>query len=162
MVLRSLRKVRCLAWVLAFFFFPPQIFAGFHSVPLQCNNCHTIHNFADGVSESGGDPNPKLLKKANGCRGCHDGTMLSAGAPDIFSVANRPGALNESPAGSFFDIHSGGNDQKGHNPQDCGITADVVFDKTPPGGLPALSSFNCTSCHDPHGGTTVNLGVVRN
>lgn len=138
------------------FFLSSQLFAGFHSQPLQCNNCHTIHNFAEGISESGGNPNTKLLKKANGCRGCHDGSMMVAGAPDVFSNGNSPGTPNEAPAGSFFEILSGGNDQKGHNPQDCGIPADGVLNKTPPGALAALTSYSCTSCHDPHGGSTVN------
>lgn len=116
-----------------------------------------MHNYKDGVSITGGNPENHLLKVANGCRGCHDGSMFSAGAPDIFSVNTKAGTVNEAPAGSFYDILTTPaiNQGNGHNPQDCGIATDTVLGKTPPGGN-VLLSYSCGSCHDPHGGTSVN------
>ncbi len=109
-------------------------FAAYHAPPLQCNNCHTMHNFQGGVSDTGGNPENYLLKKAGGCKGCHDGSMLAAGAPDIFSITNKAGTANEAPAGSFYDVALVGNEAKVHNPIACGILQDAVLAKTSPGG----------------------------
>ena len=90
--------------LLALFLVCIPVKGAFHGPPLSCSNCHTMHNTVNGQSITGGKPEGYLLKTSGGCRGCHDGSMLSAGAPDIFSALNKPGTSKEAPSGSFFEM----------------------------------------------------------
>ncbi len=128
----------------------------YHSgTTLYCVDCHTMHasQAHDFVSTSGSGswtPTAYLLKGANVCLSCHDGSATAgpdvAGTNAVGSFVRQAGALTTGT--TPYDIF------KGHT---IGSTAVA-----PGGTWSNIAGMDCTDCHAQHGnvgtGTTDILG----
>jgi len=118
----------------------------YHSgTQLLCSDCHTMHasqqhSFAGVAGLQSWTPTAYLLKGADVCSGCHDG---SAAGPDVIAAnfngayVREAGALSTTTSAAPYEIY------KGHT---IGATTD------PPGGGTAIAAgLQCVNCHDMHG-----------
>jgi hypothetical protein len=125
---------------------------------LECYDCHTIHNSADGAYViNGGAPYARLLSQPTAtdvCIQCHIYPASSAfNAPAVMSIfGTLPGTL-ALPAGDFY--WSMIYPERGHNPgKSLGVQSSIMPSDpvltTSPGGNYSTEDWDCTSCHDPH------------
>lgn len=127
----------------------------YHSgTTLYCSDCHTMHasqahSFAGVVTGDSWTPTGYLLKGANVCSGCHDG---SAAGPDVIgadfnaSGVREAGALNTTTSAAPYSIWTG---------HTIGST-----DAPPGGGTAITGGLQCINCHDMHGSPGVGATDV--
>ncbi len=135
----------------------------------SCNGCHTMHNSSGNAQMYTGkaqfDGVEFLLKgsdQSSACLSCHGSGSTRSGYHVFTTFASYPAAAPQqhTPGGDFTWLLVGTSTDpavhstKGHNiiAADFGLTADSrAAMGTSPGGSYPNSSFNCISCHDPHG-----------
>jgi hypothetical protein len=144
----------------------------------DCQGCHSMHdtkgNYLAGVSGSGSQSNPFLLKgrdPSSTCLACHmapGGTGQSTGHYVCTNDADMPSGLPPAqltPGGDFGWLKKNyvwglGSSTRGDSPGErhghnivassFGFVADTRNTTAPQGIYPA-NQLSCVSCHDPHG-----------
>jgi hypothetical protein len=144
----------------------------------ECEGCHTMHNYREGVSL--GQSGPNLLKGSDSsstCLVCHQ--VGNDPGPTSFHISTPDGEIpygippkQLSPGGDFAWLKktftwyndavspqsSSTGDRHGHNISaiDFGYQPDITLATAPGGTYPSLN-MSCISCHDPHGKYRRNL-----
>ncbi len=145
----------------------------FHSGGVgECEGCHTMHNYQEGISI--GQAGPNLLRgndTSSTCLICHQAN--SDPGPTSFHISTPDGEIpfgvppkQLSPGGDFAwlkktftwypdsvsPLSSSVGDRHGHNINaiDFNYFSDSTK-MTAPGGSYPSANMECISCHDPHG-----------
>lgn len=151
----------------------------FHSGGVgECEGCHSMHNYQEGVSL--GPAGPNLLKGSDSsstCLVCHQ--VGNDTGPTSYHISTPDGEIpfgippkQLSPGGDFAwlkktftwypdavsPMSSSVGDRHGHNlnAADFGYQPDSTK-LTAPGGAYPSQNLSCISCHDPHGKYRRNL-----
>lgn len=162
----------------------PALEGTFHAAgKLVCSQCHTMHYSVAGVAPTGAPPFPgspgnadaggpfkHLLTKSkisDLCLTCHD--LAGSNAAFVSGTSTPPkvkgAVVNKLPGGNFTDTAAtAAGLGKGHKVNATGFTAGLA---TAPGSSPAWppggTTFECTSCHDPHeaGGLVFGFRLLK-